>query len=187
MKPERGQRLLLRAFARALREVPDAWLVLVGRGEDEPALRALAAELSASSGAAAGSGAAASSGRIVFAGYQRGPLALREAYRALDVAVWLREGNDGACRGVLEAMACGVPVIAGDEGAPGELAAGAGRVVRGGDEAAVAGVLRELLGDLALARRLGLAAREAALGLTPALAAARTLAFWRQLRDLPPA
>src|SRR3981081_3706830 len=58
--------------------------------------------------------------RIHFGGYLRGP-GLVEAYRALDVAVWLREGNDGACRGVLEAMACGVPVIAGEEGAPAEL------------------------------------------------------------------
>src|SRR5207237_8531639 len=105
-KPERGQRIRLEAFAAALRQVPEAHLVLVGRGEDEPALRELAGRLAP--------------GRIHFGGYLRGP-GLVEAYRALNVAVWLREGNDGACRGVLEAMACQVPVVAGDEGAPADL------------------------------------------------------------------
>src|SRR5438093_787128 len=89
MKSERGHRALVQAFARVLREVPAAHLVLVGRGEEEPALRELAGLVAPS--------------RIHFGGYVRGA-ELVEAYRALDVAVWLREGNDGACRGVLEAM-----------------------------------------------------------------------------------
>src|SRR6185295_5252570 len=102
----------LEAFARVHRELPDAWLVLVGRGEEEDALREFARQRGLS--------------RVVFGGYLRGP-GLLQAYRALDVAVWLREGNDGACRGVLEAMACAVPVIAGDDGSPPELVAGTGR------------------------------------------------------------
>ena len=171
MKPERGHRTLLRAFAQVEREVSDAWLVLVGRGEDEPALRSLAAELGLA--------------RVVFGGYLRGP-GLVEAYRALDVAVWLREGNDGACRGVLEAMSCAVPVIAGDDGAPPELVGETGKVVPAQDAAALAGALRELLGDLSRARSLGTAARERALSFTPRKAADATLAFWRQLRELPP-
>src|SRR5207244_1138097 len=68
MKPERGHRALLRGFARALRDVRDAWLVIVGRGEDEEPLRALAGEL-------------AISDRVVFGGYLRGP-GLVQAYRA---------------------------------------------------------------------------------------------------------
>src|SRR5207245_11392191 len=111
MKPERGHEVLLRALALVQRELPQAWLVLVGRGEGEQRLRGLAGELGIA--------------QVVFAGYLRGP-GLVQAYRALDVAVWLREGNDGACRGVLEAMACGVPVVAGNEGAHAEL-------VRGGE------------------------------------------------------
>src|SRR5206468_10313461 len=116
------------------RELPQAWLVLVGRGEGEQRLRGLAGELGIA--------------QVVFAGYLRGP-GLVEAYRALDVGVWLREGNDGACRGVLEAMACGVPVIAGSEGAPGELVRDGqeGRVVDAGDAARIAGVIAQLLGD----------------------------------------
>ena len=172
MKPERGHRVLLEAFARALRQVPEAHLVLVGRGEDEPALRELAGRLAPA--------------RIHLGGYLRGP-GLVEAYRALDVAIWLREGNDGACRGVLEAMACGLPVIAGDEGAAAELVRDGvhGRVVDAADPARIAAALAELLGDLRSARKMGAGARARAEEFTPARAAEETLAFWRRLRDLP--
>ena len=172
MKPERGHRILLQAFAELQRQVPDAWLVVVGRGEEEPALRAQAARLGIS--------------RAVFGGYLRGP-GLLDAYRALDVAVWLREGNDGGCRGVLEAMACAVPVVAGDDGAPPELVGETGRVVPPGESVAIATALAELLSDLESSRRLGRAARDRALSFTPRRAANETLAFWRQIRDLPPA
>jgi glycosyltransferase involved in cell wall biosynthesis len=173
MKPERGQRLLLEAFARALKQVPEAWLVLVGRGEDEEVLRRAADELG--------------TGRVVFGGYLRGP-GLVEAYRALDAAVWLREGNDGGCRGVLEAMACGVPVIAGREGAPEELVRDGvdGRSVDPADVAALANALAELLGDRRRSEEMGRAARSRALEFTPQRAAQETLAFWRRLRELPP-
>jgi len=172
MKPERGHRTLLGAFARALATCPDAWLVLVGRGEDEAALRALAGQLSS---------------RIVFGGYLRGP-GLVEAYRAVDVAVWLREGNDGGCRGVLEAMACGKPVIAGSEGASGELVRDGvdGLVIAPGNEGAIAAALASLLGDRERARRYGDSARRRAEQMTPARAAEATLAFWKTLRLLQP-
>ena len=123
--------------------------------------------------------------RVVFGGYLRGP-ALVQAYRALDVAVWLREGNDGACRGVLEAMACGVPLVVGNGGAPPELVGESGRAVVPGDPAAIAAALLELLDHDGLARDLGRAARERAAQHTPRRAADATLAFWRRLRDLPP-
>jgi glycosyltransferase involved in cell wall biosynthesis len=165
MKPERGHRVLLRAFASVLRKLPEARLVLVGRGEDEEALRALAPP------------------QVVLGGYARGP-DLIDAYRALDVAVWLREGNDGGCRGVLEAMACGVPVVAGSDGASGELVREGvdGIVVDAESEDAIASALSALLGDPARARSSGAAARERALAFTPARAASETLAFWVRLR-----
>jgi glycosyltransferase involved in cell wall biosynthesis len=170
MKAERGHAALLRAFAEVERQVPQAWLAVVGRGEAEAELRALARDLRLS--------------RVVFGGYLRGP-GLVQAYRALDVAVWLREGNDGACRGVLEAMACGVPVLAGSDGAPGELVGDTGRVVAAQDARSISHALGELLGDLGRARQLGRAARERALEFTPRRAADETLGFWRRLRDLP--
>jgi glycosyltransferase involved in cell wall biosynthesis len=171
MKRERGHAALLRAFAQVERELPRAWLALLGRGEEEKRLRALCGELGLS--------------RVVFAGYLRGP-GLVQGYRALDVAIWLREGNDGACRGVLEAMACGLPVVTGDDGAAPELAQGAGRIVSPGDPAGIARALCELLGDLSRSRELGRAARERAVAFTPRRAAEQTLAFWRRLRELAP-
>ena len=178
MKPERGHEELLRAWARVVEQVPEARLVLVGRGEHEQRLRELAAELHVA-------------GSVVFAGYRTGA-GLVDAYRALDVAIWLREGNDGACRGVLEAMACGVPVVVGNEGAPPELVAppaGApcGRVVDPRDPLEIGEALGQLLSDPARARRLGEAARARAAELTPHRFAAATLAFYRAVRALPPA
>ena len=176
MKPGRGHEALLRALVRVSEQLPAARLVLVGRGEHEQHLRELLAELHLG-------------GCVVFGGYRTGA-GLVAAYRALDVAVWLREGNDGACRGVLEAMACGVPLVAGDEGAPAELVAPAdaelcGRVVNPDDPAALAAALLELLADLPKARRLGEAARLRAASLTPALSGAAMLAFYCALRELP--
>jgi glycosyltransferase involved in cell wall biosynthesis len=173
MKPERGHDALLRAFALVLDRLPQAWLVLVGRGEHQQALRERAAELHVAH-------------RSVFGGYRTGP-ELVAAYRALDVAVWLREGNDGACRGVLEAMACGAPVVAGNEGAPAELVPpSCGRVVDAEAPEAIAAALSELLGDLPLARRLGGAARTRATAFTHERAGEVQLAFYQRVRALPP-
>jgi phosphatidylinositol alpha-1,6-mannosyltransferase len=84
-------------------------------------------------------------------------------------------------------MACGVPVIVGNEGAAPELVRDGedGRVVDGADPAGIASALAELLGDLATARRMGASARARAEEFTPARAADETLSFWRRLRDLP--
>jgi len=180
MKPERLQAKLLEAFVSAVHEakgpLADAHLVLIGRGEDEPRLRALVNSLG--------------SQQIHFGGYQRGP-ALIEAYRALDLVVWLREGNDGACRGVLEAMACGLPLIVGNDGAPPELVLPEGAPVCGRsidplDRDALANALTELLGDRALCETLGANARERALTFTLERTALETLQFWRELRAMPP-
>ena len=177
LKPERAHRALLHAFASAA--PPGAWLVLVGRGEEEDALRALARDLGEPGR------------RIVLAGYARGD-DLVAAYRALDLAVWLREGNDGACRGVLEAMACGVPLITGNDGAPPELLgdseladSGCGRVVDPGSPDAIGRALRELLADLPLARSLGAAARARAQTFTQDRFASAVLDFWRAIGAQP--
>jgi glycosyltransferase involved in cell wall biosynthesis len=77
-------------------------------------------------------------------------------------------------------------VVVGDDGAPPELVGDTGRVVPPADPAAIATVLKSLLGDLQAARRLGAAARDRALSFTPRRAADATLAFWRRLRDLAP-
>ena len=84
-------------------------------------------------------------------------------------------------------MACGVPVIAGSEGAPAELVRDGeeGRVVDATDTSQIASALAEMLGDATAARRMGAAARARAQEFTPARAAEETVSFWRKLRELP--
>ena len=79
--------------------VPEATLVLVGDGEDRPAVEALARELGITD-------------RVRFLGYRDDLGAL---YSAFDVFL-LTSANEGAPVVVIEALAAGVPVVATDAG-----------------------------------------------------------------------
>jgi glycosyltransferase involved in cell wall biosynthesis len=147
VKPDRRHAELIDAFALVARRLPEARLVVVGRGEglEEIRLRAAGAGLER---------------QVIFAGYRTGS-ELAAAYRTLDCKVLLAEGNDGTCRALLEAMACGRPGVAYRFGAPAETVADGrtGRLVPEGDVPALAGALLDLLRDPAGARALGAAAR----------------------------
>jgi glycosyltransferase involved in cell wall biosynthesis len=148
IKEDRHHESLIRAFAR-LPAGSGARLVVVGRGEHEPALRALVSSLGLSK-------------TVLFAGYRTGD-ALVAAYRALDVMCWLAEGNDGTCRAVLEAMACGTPVLCGRAGAMGDIV----RDEKDGllaevNDGALEGALRRL-GNHAQRNAMARSARERAL------------------------
>lgn len=111
----------------ALRDIPAARLVLVGKGEDEAALRALAA----SEGVA---------DRVLFAGsldHDLMPLILSAA----DVMV-LPTANEGLANAWVEALACGTPVVTCDVGGARELitCATAGRLVERNPQAVAAGI-----------------------------------------------
>ncbi len=89
----KGQRLVVRALA----QVPDATLLIVGDGADVPVLRALAAELGVAD-------------RVLFlcrVAHDR----LREIYGAADVSV-LASVREGWPNVLLESMACGTPAVA---------------------------------------------------------------------------
>jgi glycosyltransferase involved in cell wall biosynthesis len=148
LKPERQQSALIAAFAALRPRFPEARLVFIGRGEGEAALREEVRSF--------GLGDAAS-----FAGYWQGA-DLVEAYRGLDVAVWLSEGNDGTSRAVLEAMAVGLAVVAGRRHAMIDLIEDGrtGLLVEPNDVPALTGALEQLLEDPAQRRRLGSSARE---------------------------
>ena len=150
IKAERRHTELLAAFARLAPDFPAARLAIVGRGEGEPALRAEALRLGIER-------------RVHFAGYWAGP-ELVQAYQGLDVAVWLAEGNDGSCRGVLEAMAVGLPMVAGDAGASAELVQGgaSGLLVPPGDVPALTVALGRLLAAPGERRAFGDAGRRRA-------------------------
>ena len=80
--------------------------------------------------------------------------------RSLDVFV-LPSLAEGISNTILEAMACGVPVVATRVGGNAELVdeGRTGLVVPSDDDAAMAGALARLAGDPVLAARLGAAAR----------------------------
>jgi glycosyltransferase involved in cell wall biosynthesis len=175
IKPERLHEPLVRAFREVKAAVPEARLLIIGRGEHEPELRGLVSSLGLD-------------GTVIFAGYRAGE-ALPEAYRALDVAVWLAEGNDGTCRGVLEAMASGVPVVGGLQGAIAEavVEGETGRRVELGDERSLARALIDLLADLPRAKLKGAAGRERAQTLyAPARRATALVELYQRILALPP-
>lgn len=112
---------------RALNAIPGARLVLVGKGEDEARLRALAA----SEGVAE---------RVHFAGsldHNLMPLVLSAA----DVMV-LPTVSEGLANAWVEALACGTPVVTSDVGGARELIAcdTAGRLVERNPAAVAAGI-----------------------------------------------
>lgn len=112
---------------RALKDIPGARLVLIGKGEDESALRALAASEGLES-------------RVFFAGsldHDVMPLILSAA----DVMV-LPTANEGLANAWVEALACGTPVVTCDVGGARELISSdtAGRLVERNPQAVAAGV-----------------------------------------------
>ncbi len=176
MKPERRHAELIDAVARLRSERPGLKLAIVGRGEGEPALRAQVARLGLDD-------------VVRFAGYWAGE-ELVEAYRGLDVAVWLADGNDGSARGPIEAMACGVPLVAGSGGAAEEIVreGKTGLRVDPSDVAGLARALARLAGDRAERRALGEAARERVMTrFTWAQRGPALLEFYRHVRELPAA
>jgi glycosyltransferase involved in cell wall biosynthesis len=111
----------------ALRDIPGARLVLIGKGEDEARLRALAA----SEGVA---------DRVFFAGsldHDVMPLILSAA----DVMV-LPTVSEGLANAWVESLACGTPVVTSDVGGARELINSdtAGRLVARDPEAVAAGI-----------------------------------------------
>ena len=100
-QPSRRHQLGLEAFALVQGRVPGATLELIGDGVLEPALRAQAKPLGPA---------------VSFTGYRSGQ-AFVDALKALDEVWVLGLGNDFSGRAAAQARACGVRVLAVDEGA----------------------------------------------------------------------
>ena len=128
----KGQRLVLEAFAQLLGSHPQARLVLVGDGPDAPLLRARAAALQVA-------------GQVHFAG-QVPQAELARWYSAADVLV-LASSREGWPNVLLEAMACGTPVVATAVGGIPEVVQGnqVGRLVAVRDAGALVAAVRDLL------------------------------------------
>ncbi|WP_242345214.1 glycosyltransferase family 4 protein [Anaeromyxobacter terrae] len=176
VKPGRRHEDLVDAFRAVADRLPEARLVVVGRGEGEEAIRVRVAHRGLQR-------------NVVFAGYRSGA-ELAAAYRTFDAKVLLAEGNDGTCRALLEGMAAGRPGVAYRFGAPAEaIVDGAtGLLVPDGDVAALADALVELLGAPARARAMGRAARERmSTAFTESARGDAIAAFLARILSLPPA
>lgn len=102
MQPHRGHYLFLETLEEVVKAEPLAFFAMAGRGElkDELVQRLREHQLSH---------------HLRRIGYRKNDLA--ETYAAMDVVVLLVPGSDGTCRAMLEAMACGRPVIGSRRGA----------------------------------------------------------------------
>ncbi len=140
----KGYHVLLPAFARVLASFPRARLALVGRGEQEEELRALARELGVAE-------------RVSFLGW-RGDVA--RLLRAFDLYVQ-PSTSEGLPLAPLEAGAVGLPLVATRVGGMPEAVVDGrtGLLVPPEDAKAMAAAMLELLGNPDKARRLGEAAR----------------------------
>lgn len=150
VQPHRRFDLLFDAFEQVVAEVPEARLVLLGRGTR---LESVARQPVAARGLA---------GHVHFAGYRSGESYV-QALRAFDLLCFLTPGSDGGCRALLEAAASGIPAVTLGMGAPGEIVRDGetGRVVVE-KAAAIAQAITGLLASPAQRARLGAGARSLA-------------------------
>jgi L-malate glycosyltransferase len=149
LAPRRGHRELIAGFRELLRRLPEARLLLAGKGESRPALEALVASLGLTD-------------RVLFAGYRDRDLP--EVLAALDCFVLMAAGSDETCRAVLEAMAAGRPVVARRVGAlPETIVHGETGLLLADDRpATLAHALAAVLEDPAQARAMGAAGQRRA-------------------------
>lgn len=146
---EKGVDLAIRSLAAVRRSVPDARLVIVGRGEEQDALEALTSRLGLESA-------------VTFVGAQPAEQVARYM-AAADIFLFPTVREEAAPLVLPQAMACGVPVIASSIGGITEVIARSGVdgiLTEPGDEDALVARIEVLLADEDARKRMGHAARE---------------------------
>jgi glycosyltransferase involved in cell wall biosynthesis len=147
LAPEKELPSLIRAFADARRDTPNATLILVGDGPMRSELETLAAGLSLD-------------GAVRFTGRQTGA-EVREWLQASDVFA-LVSSNEGLPCSLLEAMSVGLPSVVSDIPANVQLVENEVQGLHAalGSPDLIAGALNRLLLDAPLRARMGAAARQ---------------------------
>jgi len=171
LSPGRGHDWLLDATPAILERMPEARIIIAGRGARKRTLRQRIA-------------AAGLDRRVLMAGYRRHDLP--ETYAALEVALFLGMGSEGTCRAALEAMATGRPVIAPRAAAMPEIIdnGATGLLVAPNDPRALADAILRLLADRQERERMGRAARQAVVArFNERRRAELTLAAYREALD----
>jgi phosphatidyl-myo-inositol dimannoside synthase len=141
LQKRKGHDTVIRALPAVRKQVPDVLYAIVGKGEEEACLRALAAECG-----------------VADAVQFLGPIAdeqMTKCYQQCDLFVMANRTVGADIEGfgmvLLEAQACGKAVVAGDSGGTGETMSvpDTGRIVNCDGPEKLAGVLTELLSDQA--------------------------------------
>lgn len=142
----KGHRFLLQAIASMPR--PDVVLLVVGDGPQRQALQSLAGQLGLAT-------------RVCFAGNQPDVVPWMQA---LDVFCLPSYANEGVPQALMQAMACGLPVVTTPVGSIDEIVTDGdtGVLVRPEDAQALREALEALLGDAARRSALGARAAQAA-------------------------
>jgi glycosyltransferase involved in cell wall biosynthesis len=143
----KDHRTLLRAWGLVEAAAPDAWLLIIGTGELEATLKRYAASRGLK--------------RVVFTGFRTD---VNQLLRGMDLFT-LTSHLEGLGSSVMDAMYCGLPVVATRAGGLPELVhdGETGVLVPVGDHAAVAEALVHLLRDTERRRRYGARARQHAI------------------------
>lgn len=150
LSPEKGHCSALEAFQKVHKEIPNAFLLIVGEGEMKEAVRQRATKMGLED-------------RVIMTGYRRD---IPEITCILDVSLnpslW-----DCSPRSILEAMACRVPVIATSVGGiPETVTHGeTGLLVPPGDAEAIAHCILRMRKDEELVKRITTSAAEKVLEL----------------------
>ncbi|MBF0171929.1 MAG: glycosyltransferase family 4 protein [Magnetococcales bacterium] len=143
----KGHSFLLEAFKEIVdtsRELPLPRLVVVGDGPQEENLHRQAGELNLRQ-------------RVHFSGYQTDPVPW---LHALDLFALPSHGNEGVPQALMQAMACGLPVVSTPVGAIPEIIVNEenGLLVRPKDSPSLANAIKRLLHEPMLGERLAQAA-----------------------------
>jgi glycosyltransferase involved in cell wall biosynthesis len=151
LRPEKNHELFVRAAARVRQVFPEALFVVVGEGPERGTIERIGDELGLYDPAKPASGS------LRLLGNRSDVPAV---LAALDVLT-LTSHNEANPVSILEAMSCGIPVVATDVGSVAEsvVEGQTGYLVAAGDEAALAERVVGLVSDQLLAKGLGAAGR----------------------------
>ena len=140
--PHKGQKHLIEAAALVVRQVPDARFVIAGDGELRPSLEQQIRHLGLEK-------------HVLLAGFRPDVLSVHKAF---DIFV-MSSVTEGLGTSILDAMACGKPVVATTAGGIPEVVrdGGTGLLVPPRDHEAMAAAIVKLLRDEPLRRRMGAA------------------------------